>query len=260
MKNSHRPIKSLGQNFLDSRIQQRIVKSCELKEDDAVIEIGPGKGAMTKELLNVVKRVIAVEKDHSLVSFLKEQHSADSLEVIDADFLKWDMGSLPNDLVVVGNIPYYISTAIIEKLIHSRGKIQKAFLTVQLEFAQRLAAKAGNKDYGSLSCFVQYYFDVKIMFKINKGSFNPVPKVDSCFVSLIPKPSSELRAKNEERLFKMIQIAFMQRRKTLINTLKGIVSQEQLLKEMQRLKINSKARPEEISLLNYVELSNSLMI
>lgn len=260
MKAPHRPVKSLGQNFLDSRIQQKIVKSCDFKEEDVVVEIGPGHGAMTKELLSVVKRVIAVEKDRNLVSFLKEQYSADSLEIIDADFLKWDMDSLPDNLVVIGNIPYYISTPIIEKLILTRHKIKKAFLTVQLEFAHRLAAKAGNKDYGSLSCFVQYYFDVKILFKINKGSFNPVPKVDSSFVSLIPKPTPELKANNEERLFKMIQTAFMQRRKTIVNTLKGLVQPEQLIQELNRLKIDPQSRPEDITLLNYIELSNSLMI
>ncbi len=259
MKNTHRPVKSLGQNFLkDQRIQQKIIDSCDLHSDDTVIEIGPGQGAITQRILPLVKKVIAVEKDRNLVSFLKETYPQESLEIIEGDFLKWDMNTLPNDLIVLGNIPYYISTPIIEKIIAQRHQIKKAFMTVQLEFAERVAAVAGNKDYGSLSCFVQYYMDVKILFKISKGSFHPVPKVDSCFISLIPKSKPNLKAHNEEKLFKMIQTAFMQRRKTISNALKGYYDHDTLMKELERLKISPKARPEEISLENYISLLNNL--
>lgn len=261
MKTAHRPVKSLGQNFLnDERVQQRIVDACDLNGEDTVIEIGPGQGAITHRILPLVKKLIAVEKDRNLVSLLKETYSQKSLEVIEGDFLKWDMGVLEKDLVVLGNIPYYISTPIIEKIIKNRHHVKKAFMTVQLEFAERLAAKAGNKDYGSLSCFVQYYMDVKILFKISKGCFSPAPKVDSCFISLIPKLKPDVEANNEEKLFKVIQTSFMQRRKTLVNALKGMFDQEQLIAELKRLKINPLARPEEITLLNYIEICNSLVV
>ena len=135
-----------------------------------------------------------------------------------------------------------------------------AYLTVQLEFGQRLAASAGGGDYGSLSCFVQYYADVKVLFKINAGSFHPRPKVDSCFVSLTMKPKPDLAAQNEQQLFKMIQTAFQQRRKTIANALKGTVEQETLLKRFEQAGIDPQWRPEEISLLKFVKLSNSLVI
>lgn len=261
MNSSHRPIKSLGQNFLnDARIQQKIVKSCDLNEKDTVIEIGPGQGALTRQLILFVKKLIAVEKDRNLIATIQQQLEGSSHEVIHADFLKWDMSALPDELIVVGNIPYYISTPIIEKIIKDKNKIKKVFLTVQLEFGQRLAAQPGNKEYGSLSCFVQYYFDVKILFKISKGSFHPVPKVDSCFLSLIPKSKEKLKAKDEVKLFKFIQTSFMQRRKTLINSIKGLVDAKQLEEELHRLKLDAQVRPEQISLLNYIELSNKLMI
>lgn len=261
MKTPRRPIKSLGQNFLvDQRVQQKMIQACQFKGDELVVEIGPGKGAITSQIIPLVKQVIAVEKDRVLASELKERYAPQQLEMVTGDFLEWNMQGLADDLVVVGNIPYYISTPIIEKIIQNRVKIKRVFLTVQLEFAQRLAAQAGNKEYGSLSCFVQYYFDVKVLFKISKGSFHPVPKVDSAFVSLVPKLRSNLIAKDEARLFKVIQTAFMQRRKTIVNALKGVFDQESLLKELDRLKIDPRSRPEDINLSNYIEICNKLML
>ena len=259
MSNPHRPNKSLGQNFLvDARVQQKIVDKCLLKADDTVLEIGPGKGAITARILPLVKKLIVVEKDRQLVALLKENLAEPQLEIVEGDFLKIDFDSLAKDLIVIGNIPYYISTPIIEKILENKNKIQRAFLTVQLEFGERLAAVPGNKDYGSLSCFVQYHADVKVLFKISPGSFHPQPKVRSCFVSLTMKPTPTLPAKDEAKLFALIQKAFMQRRKTIANALKGVGEQEKLLKEFERLKINPQSRPEELSLLNYIEIANNL--
>jgi 16S rRNA (adenine1518-N6/adenine1519-N6)-dimethyltransferase len=260
MTNSHRPIKSLGQNFLiNTGIQQKIVDSCDLTTKDTVIEIGPGQGAITSRLLPLVKKLIVVEKDRHLAESLKQKFQESNLEVISGDFLKWDMSILPNDTVVIGNIPYYISTPIIEKILEHKDKIRQAFLMVQLEFGQRLAAKPGNKDYGSLSCFIQYYADVKLLFKISPGSFNPPPKVDSCFVSLTFSSKPQLKAQNEQHLFKMIQTAFMQRRKTISNALKEFASDKDLPAILASLKIDPKSRPEDISLLNYIHISDQLI-
>lgn len=258
---SHRPNKRLGQNFLiDQRVQQKIVEACLLNQSDTVVEIGPGQAAITSRVLPLVKKLIVIEKDRQLADLLKEKYHEPTLEIIQGDFLTWDMSLLPDDLVIIGNIPYYISTPIIEKILAYRHKIRKVFLTVQLEFGQRLAANAGNKEYGSLSCFVQYHADVKVLFKISPGSFYPIPKVASCFISLIIKSKPDFSAKSEEKLFKMIQTAFMQRRKTILNALKDYfkdIDGSQLLKE---LNINLQARPEDLTLLNYIELSNRLMV
>ena len=260
MKNTHRPNKNLGQNFLiDTRIQRKIIDICQLQATDHVLEIGPGKGAITRLIFPLVNQLTVVEKDPALASLLKEEFKNSSLKVIEGDFLKQDFKDQAS-LVVIGNIPYNISTPIIEKLIAQREKVKKAFLMVQLEFGERLAAKEGSKDYGSLSCYLQYYFEAHILFKISPGSFHPQPKVQSCFVSLIPRSKPILQVSDETGLFKFIQTAFMQRRKTFANAIKGFANQEDILSELNRLNINPRARPEEISLLNFIKIYNSLVI
>jgi 16S rRNA (adenine1518-N6/adenine1519-N6)-dimethyltransferase len=261
MTTRHRPVKSLGQNFLvDGRVQQKIVDACFLKPEDTVIEIGPGQAAITSRILPLVKKLIVVEKDKQLASLLEEKFQGSTMEVVTGDFLKWEMTNLPKNSVIVGNIPYYISTPIIERIIDHKEQIRCAFLTVQWEFGQRLAAKAGSKDYGSLSCFVQYFADVKVLFKISPGSFDPRPKVDSCLISLTFKSQPEVAAKNEQQLFKMIQTAFMQRRKTIVNALGKFAKEADLLASLEKLGINPKARPENLTLLNYIKLYNLLMV
>ena len=264
----HHPIKSLGQHFLsDIRIQQKIAGSASFQDSDTVLEIGPGKGAITKRILPLVKKLIAIERDKNLVALLKEECQESHLEIIQGDFLKLDMDPFPAGLIVMGNIPYYISTPIIEKILTHKDKIQRAFLTVQWEFGQRLAAQAGNKDYGSLSCFIQYYADVKVLFKISSACFSPRPKVDSCFVTLaiktIPghrgeKNALPVQAEDERKLFNMIQKAFTQRRKTIVNALQMTTHKADLLLLLERLHINPQARPEDLTLFNYIELSNAL--
>lgn len=256
----HHPKKYLGQNFLtDTRIQQKIIQACELKPEDAVVEIGPGQGVLTRLIAPQVNRLIAVEADRDLIGPLRDSLPS-SVEIIHADFLKWDMSRLPSGVKIIGNIPYYISTPIIEKLIQDRTKFDTAFLTVQLEFGQRLTAKAGGKDYGSLSCFAQYHADIKMLFKIKNTCFKPVPKVDSCFLRLMMRPYPEGSASDERFLFKLIQTAFQQRRKNIINSLKGLVGKEKLEESLGSLGIDFNARPENLTLLNYIKLSNHLVI
>jgi 16S rRNA (adenine1518-N6/adenine1519-N6)-dimethyltransferase len=183
-----------------------------------------------------------------------------SAEVVHADFLKWEMGQVPDGIKVIGNIPYYISTPIIERLIADRARISAAFLTVQLEFGQRLTAKSGGKDYGSLSCFAQYYADIKMLFKIKNTCFNPAPKVDSCFLRLTMKARPDNPACHEEFLFKLIQTAFQQRRKNIVNALKGMVGKDKMEDVLKFLNIDLNARPENLTLKNYIDLSNRLII
>jgi len=257
---AYSPKKNLGQNFLtDTRIQQKIIQVCDLKPEDTVVEIGPGQGVLTRLMAPQVKRLIGVETDRDLIGPLRSSLSS-TVEIIHADFLKWDMSHLPNGLKVVGNIPYYISTPIIEKLMADRRRISAAFLTVQLEFGERLTAKTGGKDYGSLSCFAQYYAEIKMLFKIKNTCFKPIPKVDSCFLRLMMKFPADNLARDEEFLFKLIQKAFQQRRKTIVNALKGFVAKEKLEEVLKTLGINLNARPENLTLSNYTDLCNRLMI
>jgi len=260
LKTSYSPKKYLGQNFLtDIRIQQKIIQACDLKIEDVVVEIGPGQGVLTRLIAPQVKRLICVETDRDLIGSLRSGLPS-SVEVVHADFLKWDMGHLPPGVKVIGNIPYYISTPIIEKLITDRTKFSAAFLTVQLEFGGRLTAKAGGKDYGSLSCFAQYYADIKMLFKIKNTCFKPVPKVDSCFLRLMMRSQGQELASDEEFLFKLIQTAFQQRRKNIVNSLKGLVDKGKLEESLESLGINVNARPENLTLSNYINLSNKLML
>jgi len=260
MKPAYHPKKSLGQNFLtDTHIQQKIIQACELKPEDIVVEIGPGQGVLTRLIAPRVKRLICIEADRDLIEPLRLSLPS-SAEIIHADFLKWEMSRLPDGIKVIGNIPYYISTPIIERLIENRAKVSSAFLTVQLEFGGRLSAKPGGKEYGSLSCFAQYYTDIKMLFKIKNSSFKPAPKVDSCFLSLTMKPQGLRPAGNEDFLFKLIQTAFQQRRKNIVNALKGLAGKEKLERSLQALNIQLNARPENLTLSNYVELSEKLMI
>jgi 16S rRNA (adenine1518-N6/adenine1519-N6)-dimethyltransferase len=252
--------KNLGQNFLtDIRIQKKIIQACDLKIEDTVVEIGPGSGVLTRLIAPKVKRLICVETDRDLIGPLRDCFG-NSVEVVHADFLKWDMGHLPSGVKVIGNIPYYISTPIVEKLIADRTKFSAAFLTVQLEFGQRLTAKSGGKDYGSLSCFVQYYADIKMLFKIKNTCFKPAPKVDSCFLRLMMRPYQQELVFDEEFLFKLIQMAFQQRRKNIVNSLKGLVAKEKLEESLKALGINLSARPENLTLSNYIALSKLLVI
>ena len=258
-KTSYSPKKNLGQNFLsDTRIQQKIIQACDLKSEDVVVEIGPGQGALTRLIAPLVKKLICVETDHDLIEPLRLS-LPDHVGIVHADFLKWDMNPLPAGIKVIGNIPYYISTPIIEKIITDRAKISKAFLTVQLEFGERLIAKPGGKDYGSLTCFTQYYADLQMFFKIKNTCFRPSPKVDSCFIGLKMK-SLDKPAQDEAFLFKLIQTAFQQRRKNIVNTLKGLVGKERLEQSLQALSIDPNARPENLTLSNYIDLCNGLVI
>lgn len=247
--------KALGQNFLvDPRVQKRIADACDLKTSEEIIEIGPGLGHLTRVLLPQVQKIYAIEKDKRFVQTLHEKFPTDKLSVIEADILAFDFAVLPAGLKIIGNLPYYISSAIIERLIEQREKFSNCFFTVQKEFAERLAAKPGCKDFGSLSCFVQYYADIKVLFKISAGSFKPVPKVDSSFVRMTFRPPS-FKASHEEALFKLIRTAFSQRRKTIANALKTFQIPDQIFRDCG---LTAKERAEDLSLRDYVTLINAL--
>lgn len=256
----HRAKKSLGQNFLaDQTVRQRIVDACTLTSSDTVIEIGPGQGAITRLIAPLVKKLIIVEMDRDLIPVLTAEFGPlSNVEIVHADFLKWDMGAVEGRVKVIGNIPYYISTPIIERLIEYKDKIDGVWMTVQLEFAQRLVAKANTDMYGSLSCFVQYHSKPSLLFKIKAGSFTPAPKVDSACVKL-EFIESQIIDKSEERfLFQLIQGCFMQRRKTLVNALERFIPKEQALKILNDLSIASQRRPETVELSEFLRIVDNI--
>jgi len=261
-----KPKKSLGQNFLiDKSIQKKITSACDLSKEDIVLEIGAGMGDLTEQLVTAAKRVYALEVDRRLFPFLEQKLSAHiNCQLVKEGILEFDINKfLQNNLVkqkikVVGNIPYYISSPIIEHLIQYRANIDTVFITVQKEFGRRINATAGSKEYGSFSCFVQYYAQSKIVFNIKKGSFRPSPKVDSCFLSLKfrQKPPVELR--DEELFFKLIRSAFNQRRKTLRNSLADFITLGSLETFLDGEGLDRNVRPEDLTLDKFARLSNAI--
>ncbi len=258
-----KPKKSLGQNFLiDPNIQRKIVQACELLPTDTVVEVGSGRGELTKSLAGRVKRVFALELDGRLIETLENNlRDHPNVSILNQDVLKVDLGPIINnigkgELVVIGNIPYYITTPIIERLFSYKDAIDRIFLTVQKEFARRIVAPPGSKDYGSFSCFVQYHARAEILFTIKRTCFRPAPKPDSAFIKLKVLSLSHFSVKDEARLFKIIRLAFGQRRKTLRNSLEGALTQEKLRRFFEESPFDKNVRPEVLGLEDFIRLAN----
>ncbi len=257
--------KFLGQHFLHDTVKiSRMVSEINPQKNDIILEIGPGSGILTKELVNRVEKVIAVEIDKEAINKLKEKiKNTGNLVIIHNDFLKINFKDLykkenfKGKILIVGNIPYYITGPIIEKIIENREIINEAYLTVQKEVAKRIVAKEGSKDFGNLSVFVQFYCDSEILFKIDRKAFYPVPEVDSAFIRL--KPADEkYKVKDKELFFRIIKIAFSQRRKMLINNLsEGLnISKEEVKNILTDMKLPLNIRAEQVSIIDFTKISD----
>ncbi|HBR15493.1 MAG TPA: ribosomal RNA small subunit methyltransferase A [Candidatus Omnitrophica bacterium] len=251
------PKKSLGQNFLiNPHIRDKMIAACHLKKEDMILEIGPGRGVLTEPLAQRVKSVLAVETDKRLVDQLQDQFKNSPVEIVHADILSFPFETLPAPIKIIGNLPYNIATPIIEKVIRHREKIDSFYLTVQLEHGLRMLAAPHSKDYGSLSCFVQYYAKVKKIFNIKNTAFAPPPKVQSCFLEILFYKDPPFQADNDVLLFKIIRQAFGHRRKTILNSLSGMRDKESLHEVFTSLNINPTLRAENLSLRDYVRIAN----
>ncbi len=256
-----KPKKRLGQNFLvDKNVQGKILKCLELKGEEIVLEIGAGRGELTVEVAKKARAVYALEIDAELCRILRnlgQRHP--NIKVIQKDILTFDLdrhfSRLKSKIKVVGNIPYYISSPLIEHLLRFREKTESIFITVQKEFAERMVATAGSKAYASLSCFVQTYTHPEILFTIKKGSFFPVPKVDSSFMRLRMRIPPLVGPENEKFYFQIIRTAFNQRRKTLRNSLAGLVPQEALERFFSISSIDRNIRPERLTPQDFLKLT-----
>jgi len=257
-----RPKKRFGQNFLvDKNIRAMIAKACCLSPSDTVLEIGAGKGEITGLLAAGAGFVYAMEIDASLCKILEAGLAGkENVEIITGDVLKFDFddffSGLDNKAKVVGNIPYYITTPIIERLIEHGDKVSSAYLMVQKEFALRAASAPGSKSFGALSCFVQYYTVPRILFTISKSCFYPAPKVDSAFLQLEMRHEPAVKVSDEGLFLKIIRSAFNQRRKTLRNSLEDIVPQQKLADFFARYGIDKNIRPECMGLADFANLAN----
>jgi len=221
----HKARKRFGQNFLiDSQIIERIVATIAPKAKDNLIEIGPGKGALTLPLLENLNAMRVIEIDRDLITLLESQNHQ-KLSVIEADALKYDFGKLESKARIVGNLPYNISSPLLFHLLEHRRNIIDMTFMLQKEVVDRIVAPHGSKTYGRLSVMMQAFFDVELMFSVPKESFDPQPKIESAIIYFKPRMDAAL---SESALIeKVVKAAFSQRRKTLRNCLKSILTQEQ---------------------------------
>ena len=255
----HKARKRFGQNFLhDPRIIQGIVSAIHPAVDEHLVEIGPGLGAITLPLLQSGAQLEVVELDRDLVPKLQQQFAAfPRLHVHQSDALKFDFCALakPDEkLRVLGNLPYNISTPLIFHLLAQAHCIRDMHFMLQKEVVQRLAAVPGGGDYGRLSIMVQYHCQVEMLFIVPPGAFHPAPKVESAIVRLIPYTTRPVTVHDEAILAQVVRQAFMQRRKTLRNNLKGLIDAATL----EGLGTDPGRRPETLSLKEFAAIANAI--
>ncbi len=260
--------KKFGQNFLvDQNILQKIVSIPSLSKDTLVIEIGPGMGSLTEHLLANSKHVLAYEIDKDLIPILKSTFNDMNLTVHNKDFLKSDIDkdieSLDityDNVVVVANLPYYITTPIIMKIIEESTLVKEMVLMMQLEVARRLTSKPSTKDYNSLSIAIQYKTKAEIALKVPKTVFIPAPNVDSAIVKLTVKDELEVFPENEELFYRVVRASFSQRRKTLVNNLFSALNIQKAdsIEMLEELGYNPQIRAENLTVGDFVRISDYL--
>jgi 16S rRNA (adenine1518-N6/adenine1519-N6)-dimethyltransferase len=264
--------KSLGQNFLiDTNILKKIVGFAELKETSGAIEIGPGIGALTEQLARSSKKVVAFEIDQRLLPILAETLSPYSnVKIIHEDVLKADVKGVIaeefqdiDDLMVVANLPYYVTTPIIMRLLEEQLPIRGIVCMLQKEVADRISAKPSTKEYGSLSIAIQYYTEAEVVMIVPKTVFVPQPNVDSAVIRLTKRDRPAVDVKDENFFFQVTRTSFAQRRKTLLNNLTsglpdGKQKKDLILEALQTSGIDPTRRGETLSLEEFAQLANEL--
>lgn len=260
--------KSLGQNFLiDGNIINKIAETAELDENSGVIEIGPGFGTLTQVLCSKAKKVVAIEVDKSLEKVHRETLDYDNIKIIYEDFMKVDVVKLIDeefqgmDVKIVANLPYYITTPIIMKILEERYKISKIVVMVQKEVAERLNSTAGSKEYGAITLAVNYRADTRIAMIVPNTVFMPRPKVDSAVISFDILDKPRIQVLDENMLFAVIKASFGQRRKTLLNGLSNNLKlpKEQIKLVLERAGIDPGVRGETLDLQQFGDISDEII-
>lgn len=264
--------KELGQNFLiDDNVVQKIIESANINRNDFVIEIGPGLGVLTNRLLDRSNNVIAIELDKKMVNVITDRFKErENLEIINEDILKVDLKALIQEkkqknnieqVKIVANLPYYISTPIIMKLLEKKLGINEIIVMVQKEVADRLTSKTGERLAGAITYAIEYYSEAEEIIKVPKESFIPSPKVESEVIKLKIRETPKVNVKNETLLFNLIQKSFSQRRKTLVNALVNynFVKDKTIAEKMlQELEIDTNVRGEKLQLEDFAKIANFL--
>ena len=266
--------KSLGQNFLISQnVIDKIVECSNISKEDLVIEIGPGLGTLTKELLERAGKVICIELDKKMIKILLDRFSLyDNFEIIHEDVLKVRLNKIIKEekekngfktAKIVANLPYYITTPIIMKLLEDRLDLESITVMIQKEVADRLIAIPGEKETGAITYSVYYYATSEGILEVPNDSFLPEPEVNSKVIKLTIRKEPPVEVKSRGVMFKIIKSAFMQRRKTLLNALtntKVFMSKEEGLKILKELDLDENVRAENLTLEDFAEITNRILV
>ena len=252
----HRPRKRFGQHFLtDPTIIDDIVTAIRPRPEDVVVEIGPGRGAITEPLAKLAGTFHAIELDRDLIGRLQQKFEGrETVTIHEADALQFDFSTLGENLRIVGNLPYNISTPLLFHLIGFRNVICDLHFMLQREVVDRMSASPGNRTYGRLTIMIGCYLEVMPLFEVSPSAFDPPPKVSSSVVRLRPLPSDTYSISDSATLSKIVAQAFSQRRKTLRNALKGCATEEELI----TAGMDPQLRPEQATIASYVALANHI--
>ena len=256
--------KKLGQNFLISEeIIDQIIERANVNKEDVIIEIGPGLGSLTAKLLENAKKVIAIELDSNMVKLLQTRFSLyDNFELIENDVLKVNLKEIVDryeSVKVVANLPYYITTPIVMKLLEDKLNLKSITVMVQKEVGERFCAMPNSKDYGAITLSINYYTNPKIIIDVPKENFNPIPEVDSCVINLEIRKNPPVELKNEKLFFNLIKAGFSQRRKTINNSLTCAGrTKEEIKNVLEKLEIPANLRAENLSIEDFANISNNI--
>ncbi len=265
--------KRFGQNFLvDRNIAEKIVNSADIN-DCTVVEIGPGIGALTRELAGRAKNVIALEIDNEIIPLLKENLSDfNNVEIIHGDAVKEDfdklvekklgLNELKKGYYVVANLPYYVTTPIIMHLFENEYNIKSLVIMIQKEVAERIAAKPGNKSYGSLSVAVQFFAKPKLVLKVSPNVFVPKPEVESAVIKLDKHIKYPVQISNKDFFFSIFRYAFGKRRKTIVNALSNSplkLDKKLIIRACEKVSLSSAVRAEELTITKFAQLSEAII-
>jgi len=252
---SHRARRRFGQHFLaDPSYIARLVRAIDPQEDNRIVEVGPGLGALTEPLLRRVNTLHVIEIDRDIVARLSSRFSTDRLLIHQGDALEFDFSSLGPQLRVVGNLPYNISSPLLFHVADHMAAVRDCHFMLQKEVVDRLAAAPGSKIYGRLSVMIQYRFNAEKLFNVPAGAFRPAPQVESAFVRLTPYAQLPWPARDEQLLSAIVNRAFTLRRKTLRNALTDFVDADQL----RDLSIDPGLRPEQLPVEAFVRIANAV--
>ncbi|MCC7201105.1 MAG: ribosomal RNA small subunit methyltransferase A [Nitrospirae bacterium] len=257
-----RPKKHLGQHFLqDPEIISKIIETADIHREDVVVEIGPGRGALTFRMADLASEVIAIEIDSSMIGNLNERAASyPNLTIVEADALQFHYHQIGTRFKVVANLPYYMSTPILFRLIELRDMVDSMTIMLQKEVAERVVASPGSKDYGILSIAVQFYALPEIAFNVSRKMFYPEPKVDSSVLKIVPRERVAVDVRNEGLFWGLIKSAFYYRRKTLLNSLSLSGHSKEIIKNvLNAAEIDQNRRPEDVSMEEWAKIADTLM-